>query len=137
MKKNTGATGAIVQRSVLVHVPPESAFEAFADVQRLRVWYFDDTTSEFRVGGELTFRGPEGSISATYAEITPSRIVVDYHPPWWGRVTWSLSPERGGTRVALRHEGFEGREDWLDRFSWGWEGFLKSLKAHLEGRPVK
>jgi len=126
-----------VARSILIRAPPDEVYDAFRNEERLRIWYFDDARVDFRVGGQLAFNGPEGSVTATYREITPTQIVTDYNPPWWGRVTWSISTERNGTRVALRHEGFEGKEEWMDRFAWGWEAFLKSLKAHLEGRPVK
>lgn len=129
---------ASIRRSIQVAGTPEKVFAAFETDEALSAWYMDGTTVEFRVGGGLAFDGPEGSVRATFAEITPpTRIVMDYHAPWWGRVTWELSPTPKGTRVSLEHEGFEGREEWLDRFTWGWESFLKALKAYVEGRPIK
>lgn len=129
---------ASIRRSIQAAAPPEKVYAAFTTEEALTVWYMDGTTVDFRVGGHLAFDGPEGSVRATFAEIVPEqRIVLDYSAPWWGRVTWELEPTPKGTRVSLTHEGFEGREDWLDRFTWGWEAFLKALKAYVEGRPVK
>lgn len=127
-----------VKRSILVRAPREKAFEAFANVEILRLWYFDDAELDFREGGELKFDGPEGTIRATIETIVPNeRIVMTYSPPWWGRVTWQLEDLPSGARVHLLHEGFEGHEEWLDRFAWGWEAFLKQLKGAVEGKPTR
>lgn len=129
---------AAVRRSVLVKGSPERAFECLANVERVREWYFDDAEMDFRVGGALAFDGPEGSVRGRFRAIEPyKRVVLAYDGPWWGTVTWDFSPTPTGTRVTLTHEGFEGREEWMDRFAWGWESFLKGFKAVVEGRPVK
>ncbi len=39
-----------------------------------------------------------------------------------------------GAQGALRRWCASGG---LDRFTWGWESFLKALKAFVEGRPIK
>ncbi len=128
-----------MRRSILVRAPREAAFDALRDVEKVRVWYFDDAELDFRVGGRLAFHGMEGVVAATITDIEePSRVVMDYDPPWWGTVEWTfeaVSPQ--SCRVHLLHSGFEGREDWLDRFAWGWEAFLKSLKGAIEGRPAR
>ena len=117
---------------------PQKVYDAFRTDESLGTWYMDGTTVEFQVGGSISFDGPEGSVRATFVELVPdARIVLDYSAPWWGRVAWELEATPKGTRVVLTHEGFEGREEWLDRFTWGWEAFLKALKAYVEGRPVK
>jgi uncharacterized protein YndB with AHSA1/START domain len=129
---------ASIRRSIQAAAAPEKVYEAFASDGALSVWYMDGTSVEFREGGSLSFEGPEGSVRATIVTLEPGkRIVLDYSAPWWGRVAWELEPTPKGTRVSLTHEGFEGREEWLDRFTWGWEAFLKALKAYVEGRPVK
>jgi len=129
---------ASIRRSIQAAASPAKVYEAFTTEAALAVWYMDGSSVDFRVGGHLSFEGPEGSVRATLVEIVPDqRIVFDYSAPWWGRVTWELEPTPKGARVSLTHEGFEGREDWLDRFTWGWEAFLKALKAYVEGRPVK
>lgn len=127
-----------MKRSILVRAPPEQAFAAFSDVEKLRVWYFDDAELDFREGGSIAFDGPEGTIRASIDAIVPDRrIVMTYSPPWWGRVTWEFEALPSGARVHLLHEGFEGHEDWIDRFAWGWESFLKQLKGAIEGKPSR
>lgn len=131
---------AAVRRSILVRAPVETAFQALSDVEKVRQWYFDDAELDFRPGGSITFSGMEGTMRATILEIeAPVRVVMEYGPPWWGTVTWTFESVGTGasTRVHLMHTGFEGHEDWLDRFAWGWESFLKQLKACVEGRPTR
>jgi len=129
---------ASIRRSIQVSAAREKVYEAFRTDTALSTWYMDGTTVEFAVGGSLGFEGPEGAVRAVFVELVEDeRIVLDYHAPWWGTVTWEFASTPKGTRVTLTHEGFEGREDWLDRFTWGWESFLKALKAFVEGRPIK
>lgn len=129
---------ASIRRSIQVNGPPEKVYASFKTDEALSAWYMDGTLVDFREGGEITFEGPEGSVSATFSELVENeKIVLEYDAPWWGTVTWELKATPKGTRVSLTHEGFEGREEWLDRFTWGWEAFLKALKAYVEGRPIK
>jgi uncharacterized protein YndB with AHSA1/START domain len=129
---------ASIRRSVQVAAPPQKVYDAFRSDEALSAWYMDGTTVQFAPGGALSFEGPEGSVRATFTELVENeRIGLEYHAPWWGAVTWELAATPKGTRVTLTHEGFEGHEEWLDRFTWGWESFLKALKAYVEGRPVK
>lgn len=129
---------AAIRRSIQVAGPPSKVYAAFRTDEALSAWYMDGTVVDFRVGGALAFEGPEGQVRATFVELSEGeRVVLDYHAPWWGTVRWELTATPKGTRVSLTHEGFEGREDWLDRFTWGWESFLKALKAFVEGRPIR
>ena len=129
---------ASIRRSIQVGATPETVYNAFRTNEAMSTWYMDGTTVEFRPGGQLVFEGPEGHVGATIVSTDENmKIVMDYHAPWWGTVTWEMAPTPKGTRVSLTHEGFEGREEWLDRFTWGWESFLKALKAFVEGRPIK
>lgn len=138
MPRSAANKSASIRRSIQVGASPETVYNAFRTAEALSTWYMDGTSVEFAVGGYITFEGPEGNVRATFAELVENeRIVLDYHAPWWGTVTWELKATPKGTRVSLTHEGFEGREEWLDRFTWGWESFLKALKAFVEGRPIK
>lgn len=129
---------ASIRRSIQVGASPRTVFDAFRTSEAMSTWYMDGTTVDFRVGGSVVFEGPEGNVRATFADLAEDeRVVLEYHAPWWGVVTWEFSATPKGTRVSLTHEGFEGREEWLERFTWGWESFLKALKAFVEGRPIK
>ena len=127
-----------IRRSIQVSATPTKVYDSFRTDEALSTWYMDGTSVEFAVGGSLVFEGPEGNVRAVFTElIEDKKVTLDYHAPWWGTVTWEIEPTPKGARVTLTHEGFEGKEDWLDRFTWGWESFLKALKAYVEGRPIK
>lgn len=129
---------ASIRRSIQVGATPQKVYDAFRTDESMSTWYMDGTTVDLRVGGVMAFDGPEGSVGANFRQLEENeRIVLEYSAPWWGIVTWEFASTPKGTRVTLTHEGFEGREDWLDRFTWGWESFLKALKAFVEGRPIK
>jgi uncharacterized protein YndB with AHSA1/START domain len=129
---------ASIRRSIQVGAGPQKVYDAFRTGEALSTWYMDGTTADFAEGGYMSFDGPEGSVRATFHELKENeKIVMEYHAPWWGTVTWEIAATPKGSRVTLTHEGFEGREEWLDRFTWGWESFLKALKAFVEGRPIK
>lgn len=113
-------------------------YRAVAEPERLRQWYFDDVELEPHEGGTLQFKGIEGVVRATVRRVVPDdEFAFEFHAPWWGLVVFGVEATPKGTRLHLTHEGFEGREDWLDRFAWGWDSHLKNLKAYVEGRPVK
>lgn len=134
----TANRAASIRRSIQVSATPQKVYDAFRTDQSLSTWYMDGTSVEFAVGGSMIFDGPEGNVRAIITQLVENeRVALDYHAPWWGSVLYELSPTPKGTRVTLTHEGFEGREEWLDRFTWGWESFLKQLKAYVEGRPIK
>ena len=134
----SSAKAASIRRSIQVAAPPQKVYDAFRTNEALSTWYMDGTTVDFAPGGSISFEGPEGSVRGTFQELVENqKVVLEYHAPWWGTVTWEMDPTPKGTRVTLTHEGFEGKEEWLDRFTWGWEAFLKALKAFVEGRPVK
>ncbi len=138
MTRRTTAQGDGVRRSILVKAPPETVFEAFLDTEKLSDWYYDSSEIDLRAGGFLRFQGIEGEVTAVIDELeVPSRLVMTYHAPWWGQVEWEMAATKTGTRVKIAHTGFEGREEWIQRFAWGWEATLKGLKAVCEGRPVK
>lgn len=122
---------------MLVKAEPPQVLEAFRDPVRLRAWYFEDAHLDLVPGGRFAFRGIEGQVEARVTEVRPDGFAFDYAPPWWGNVQVDVAPEAKGTRVRVRHAGFEGREEWVQRFAWGWEAHLRNLKAFLEGRQVK
>lgn len=135
-KKSVSASS--LERSVLIRAPPEEVFRSLTEEERLRVWFFEDTEFQAQEGGLMRFGGIEGDITASVIGITPpERVSLQYDAPWFGVVTWSLTPTPTGTRVTLLHEGFTGREEWMMRFGWGWEAHLKNLKAFSEGKPIK
>ena len=130
----------VVEKSVTVSVPVERAFEVFtAEIGTwwpLRTHAVDTERSETvvmegRVGGRLYERTPSGEEhvwGTLVAWEPPNRIVYSWHP---GRgeetaqeVEITFSPEGEGTRVDIRHYGWEKLGDRLEEtiasYNEGW-----------------
>jgi uncharacterized protein YndB with AHSA1/START domain len=131
----------VVEKSVTVSVPVERAFEVFtAEIGTwwpLRTHAVDTERSETvvmegRVGGRLYERTPSGEEhvwGTLLAWEPPNRIVYSWHP---GRgeetaqeVEITFSPEGDGTRVDIRHYGWEKLGDRLEEtiasYNEGWD----------------
>jgi len=92
---------------------------------------------------------PGGSECEVLEVDAPRRLVYSWaclrkdqtkQPPLT-KVTWTLTPEPGGTRLTLEHSGLEHESFWL-RFSMnmGWGRMTKKTPAHgaaqRQGRPI-
>lgn len=131
----------VVEKSVTVSVPVRRAFEVFtAEIGTwwpLRTHAVDTERSETvvmegRVGGRLFERTPTGEEhvwGTLVAWEPPNRIVYSWHP---GRgeetaqeVEITFSPEGEGTRVDIRHYGWEKLGDRLEEtiasYNEGWD----------------
>jgi uncharacterized protein YndB with AHSA1/START domain len=130
-----------VELDVWIAASPEVVFPFLIDPDRLLVWIgiaaqIDPTPGGiFRIGmnGRDVARG-------TYVEVVPHRRVVftwgwegGTHgvPPGSTTVTIDLVPEKGGTRVRLRHAGLLG--DNRGRHAKGWAHYTDRLKIAAEG----
>ncbi|MDY7101806.1 MAG: SRPBCC domain-containing protein [Actinomycetota bacterium] len=118
-----------VLRTALVACPIDHAFTVFTD--EIGAWWPLPTHSVFReragglhfVDGRLVERSTDGR-EATWAEVLewdpPHRLVLTWHPGSGpeasGRVEVRFTEEDGGTRIDLRHDGWEAfGEDALRR----------------------
>ena len=143
----------VVEKSVTVSVPVERAFEVFtAEIGTwwpLRTHAVDTERSETvvmegRVGGRLYERTPSGEEhvwGTLVAWEPPNRIVYSWHP---GRgeetaqeVEITFSPEGEGTRVDIRHYGWEKLGDRLEEtiasYNEGWDKVI-GLSAQAADR---
>ena len=130
-----------VEKAVTVNVPVERAFEVFtAEIGTwwpLRTHAVDTERSETvilesQVGGRLYERAPSGEEhlwGTVVAWEPPSRIVYSWHP---GRgeetaqeVTITFSAKGPGTRVEVRHTGWEKLGDDMEEavasYDMGWD----------------
>ena len=134
--------------SVDIEAPRERVFELFTTPEELVRWWPDAVTFEAREGGlvHFVFQG-QGEVSGT---------VTRYDPPSMLGFTWvrGIAPDvvtqvdvdfseldGGGTRVELRHTGWEAVPDeqvaeWRTIHEMGWRHFLGCLRDLGEGRPV-
>ena len=131
----------VVEKSVTVSVPVERAFEVFT--AQIGTWWplrthavdterSETVIMEGRVGGRLYERTPSGEEhvwGTLVAWEPPNRIVYSWHP---GRgeetaqeVEITFSPEAEGTRVDIRHYGWEKLGDRLEEtiasYNEGWD----------------
>lgn len=118
-----------ILRTAMVARPVEEAFAVFTD--EIGAWWPLPTHSVFQaraggvhfVDGRLVERSTDGR-ETTWAEVLawepPDRLVLAWHPGSdggpAGRVEVTFAQEKGGTRVDLRHDGWEAfGEDALRR----------------------
>ena len=127
--------------SVEVAVPPARAFEALASPEVTRWWVrpgvFDtrEWAGDVRVGGRWRasglFRGQPYSVEGAFLEVdAPRWLAHTWHgvraPGAATTVTYVLEASGRGTRIELRHSGFDSREASAG-FSAGWEASFERL----------
>lgn len=146
-------TGLALEIDRWLDASPERVFEAFTNEDQLRQWWgprdFESVAISFRprVGGRyrVELAGPDGSRFAhvgTFRAVEPPRH-LSYTWRWVAGplqqsemlVAIDFEPERGGTRVRVRHAGFVD-ESSRDAHT-GWPESFDRLVPWLElGRPV-
>lgn len=148
---DTGPLGLTMERTI--RAPRARVWEAWTRAEELARWFapvgveIPGVEVDLRVGGEwkVTMRDAEsGRVYVgfgTYREISPPERLVFTHawfpqreddpPPLATTVTVDLAEVDGGTRVALRHEGFAAAPA-VDGHREGWVSCLDRLEA-LEG----
>jgi uncharacterized protein YndB with AHSA1/START domain len=102
-----------LERSIVINAPRETVFGFFTDSGRWARWWGSGSTIEARVGGQILIRHPDGQETVgEVLEVEPPRHIAFTYgyasgkliPPGGSRVTISLEPEQGSTRLHLRHD---------------------------------
>jgi len=130
-----------VEVEVWIAASPEAVFPFLTDPDRLLLWIGIAAQIEPVPGGPFLV-GMNGRDVArgVYVEVVPHRRVVftwgwegGGHgvPPGTTTVTIDLAPEKGGTRLRLRHAGLRG--DNRNRHAKGWGHYTARLKIAAEG----
>jgi uncharacterized protein YndB with AHSA1/START domain len=104
-------------------------------------WWTDRARVPIEVGAtlEFTFPGMPQPFEMELAERSDSRVgwvSKTFPPPWAGtRVIWSLgdNPDGPGTRIDMRHAGWEPGNPVIGMVTVGWGQILGHLKGYLEG----
>ncbi|MEV6344326.1 SRPBCC domain-containing protein [Actinoplanes sp. NPDC051851] len=126
--------------------PPEKVWRALTDPERLAGWLMpNDFVPE--IGHRFTFHteprpGFDGVVHCEVLALEPPRLLAW---SWRGgtldsTVTWTLAPEGRGTRLFLRHEGFDP-DDPLQRqalriMGGGWRShIMRALETSLADQP--
>lgn len=143
--------GMVLASTDLV-MPPGRVFTALTEASEIHRWWGSGDTyrmtnwnADTRTGGTYTVVvvRPDGNkfpASGKFLEVTPphklshTRIYEWDHPTLGRRettITYLLDPIPIGTRLTVRHEGFEGCTDALLEHMLGWERVLEWLDAYL------
>jgi uncharacterized protein YndB with AHSA1/START domain/uncharacterized protein YciI len=137
-------TSGTILAAVEIAAPPERVFRALISPEEiLRWWGSEDLykltqwTADFRTGGPWRAEGlADGSrfvIEGKFIEIDPPRKLAQTWTPDFDqghvtRLTYVLEPIENGTRVTLRHDGFDNRAESCRNHALGWERVLDWLE---------
>jgi uncharacterized protein YndB with AHSA1/START domain len=151
-KRAARAVADVSEGTILAKVEiaaaPERVYLALTSPDEIVKWWGADDdyrttawTAEVRVGGHWRAEGvsKDGApfyVEGEYLELeSPRKIVYTWRAPWDGgnvtTVSYRLEAIEGGTRVVVRHAGFEGRADSCRGHADGWEHVLAWLSAHV------
>ena len=128
-----------IRLSTLIEAPPSAVFRALIDPALLNQWIARDARVEPGIGGafDMGWAAAEGveheGAAMEILEFEPDARLAITWPDWRGdpavptqRVSWTLVPEGGGTRVTLVHSGFVRAVDISD-YPFGWGHFLEQM----------
>ncbi|MGZ6164275.1 MAG: SRPBCC family protein [Myxococcaceae bacterium] len=132
--------GQPVEVSIWIAAPPEAVFPFLTAPEKLVQWIGLVAELEPHPGG--LFRvdmNHRTVVRGRYLEVRPpERVVFTWGhedgtvlPAGSSTVEIVLIPDRGGTRVELRHSGLPGSEQEAHRFGWG--HYIARLKTRMEG----
>lgn len=147
-------TGGTIIATVEIAAPIERVFRAITSSEEIVRWWgapdvytTTEWVSDVRPGGKFRAGGamPDGSpfgIEGEYLEVEPHHTLVHTWAPDFdeGQVTtvrYRLDAIEGGTKVTLRHEGFQGREESCSSHALGWEQVLDWLSGFVAPTAAK
>ena len=120
---------------------PDTAWRTLTEPARVALWLTDASVPR-RVGDSYRLDFGEGSIVRGEIVILEPGQTFAHRWAWDGAeagevtlVTWAVSPRAGGSRISLRHDGWD--EAGLDATARDahaayWAGYLEDLRDVLE-----
>lgn len=131
----------VLEVSVHIDAAPETVFPFFTDPARYVQWMGTTARINPTPGGEyrVHIRGGVETVGEFVEIKPPKRLVFTWGwtndpavPPGSARVEVTLEPERGGTRVVLRHHGLPSAEQ-INHHRHGWQQYLERLALRASG----
>jgi len=138
-------TEGIVLARIEIAAPPERVWKAITTEELAKWWGSDEMyrttkyTVDLRAGGSYLSegKGVDGHafhVAGTVLEVDPPRKLVQTWEPSWEQgppttVSWLLEPIPAGTRVTVRHTGFQNPSA-CDDHATGWIRVLAWLGGY-------
>lgn len=127
---------AIELEQFLPH-PPERVWRALTDSKLVERWLMPNDLQP-RVGHRFTFdTGTWGTTDCEVLDVEDNRLlrIAWRNHPLDTILTWTLEPERDGTRLRMVHEGFDlddpAQRAALDGMSSGWPTIVAERLPHV------
>jgi uncharacterized protein YndB with AHSA1/START domain len=134
-----------VERSIFIAAPRQRVWDAITDPEQIASWFSPGTqwrATGSHVGAKLSVVDPETGADTNIQTIEvvdpPHRFATRTTPPEDIMLTlWTLTEEKGGTRLTLTYSGYEDmaaevRPDTMEQNAFGFGMMLDNLKAIVE-----
>lgn len=132
-----------IKHELQVKADAASAFKAFGTQAGIKAWWAKDSEVGESAGSrvELRFNKPEMTAVMKF-DVTGveagKRVewtcTENTNPIWPGsKLAWEVEPEGQGSKVRFTHDGFSGGGAPYDMTVQGWQLFMDSLRAYLDG----
>jgi uncharacterized protein YndB with AHSA1/START domain len=132
-----------IEHDLNVKADAQAAYRAAATSSGIKGWWAKDSDVGEAVGGKTELRFTKPNMSAVMnfdvTGLEPGRRVEwtctsNTNPIWPGsKLIWQIEPAPNGSIVHFRHEGFSDGGPAYDRTVEGWQLFMDSLQAYLDG----
>ena len=124
----------VIRQSATLHAAPHAVYEALMDSRQHARFTGSPARMSRKVGGAISAFGDY--ISGTNLELVPDqKIVQAWHASEWpaghmSRVTYRLTPVKGGTRLDFTHSGVP--DQFFDDIKQGWiDNYWQPLRARF------
>lgn len=143
-----GESGQAIETEIEILVPPERVWRAWTEGDEFVTWWGEDGLyrvhrweGDVRPGGSWRAEGEDKdgkpfSVDGEYRRVDPPRHLSFTWRPDWLRpdvetiVSLDFEPTADGTRLKLRHSGFDLGES-RDSHASGWNRVLGWLRGYL------
>lgn len=129
-----------IELAIVTGADPETVWRTLTEPARVVLW-LTDASRVGRVGDRYRLDFGDSVVVGEILDVSPPSTFA-YAWSWEGgeagevtRVTWTIEPHLGGSRVRLRHDGWDAaaidpsaRDD-HERY---WSGYLDDLRDVLE-----
>jgi uncharacterized protein YndB with AHSA1/START domain len=132
-----------IEHELRVKADAPAAYRAIATPEGIQAWWAKDSRVGTAKGEpvELQFNKPDMTavMKFTVSDIQPDRRVEwtcteNTNPIWPGsKLAWEVQPSGSGSAVRFRHDGFSDGGPPYDMTVQGWQLFIDSLRAYLDG----